>query len=249
MKRQERRHLKENELAHGIAAAREYLEPRSGQVKALIGVVVALLVIVLVVLLVRERSNAKSEQLLADALVALNARVIPTTDAEAADLPASAQLGATGTFSTEEAKLKAALPKLREAADTYPEKPAGIIARYHLAGALAALGQSGEAAKEFASVAARSGDDTFYGRMARLGEAESQTRAGELDAAIASWKQLAARKDENLPPDAILFGLARAYAAKGNTEDAKKTFTELVDQHPQSPYLSEARTELEQLKG
>ena len=249
MKRQERRHLKENELAHSIVVAREYLEPRSGQVKGLIGAVIGLLVVALVIVLVRQNSTSKSEQLLADALVALNARVIPTTDAEAADLPASAQLGSTGTFSTEEAKLKAALPKLREAADAYPDKPAGIIARYHLAGALAALGQSGEAAKEFGSVASRSGDGSFYGRMARLGEAESQARAGQLDAAIASWKQLAAKKDADLPTDAILFGLARAYAAKGNTEDARKTFTELVDQHPQSPYLSEARTELEQLKG
>src|SRR4030095_4276964 len=103
--------------------------------------------------------------------------------------PASAQLGATGTFSTEEAKLKAALPKLREAADAYPDNPAGIIARYHLAGALAALGQSDEAAKEFASVATRSGDNTLYGRMARLGEAESQARAGQRDAAIAAWRQ------------------------------------------------------------
>ncbi|HEX5108061.1 MAG TPA: tetratricopeptide repeat protein [Vicinamibacterales bacterium] len=249
MKRQERRHLKENELAHSIAAAREYLEPRSKQLRAAVIAVVALIAIALVVLLVRQRSTAKSEQLLADALVALNARVIPPTDAETADLPASAQLGATGTFPTEEAKLKAAMPKLREAADAYPDTRAGIIARYHLAGALAALGQSGEAAKEFGSVAARAGDDTLYGRMARLGEAESQTRAGQLDAAIASWKQLAAKKDEDLPADAILFGLARAYAAKGDTEDARKTFTELVDQHPQSPYLSEARSELEQLKG
>ena len=108
MKRQERRHLKENELAHSIAAAREYLEPRSKQLRAAVIAVVALIAIALVVLLVRQRSTAKSEQLLADALVALNARVIPPTDAETADLPASAQLGATGTFPTEEAKLKAA---------------------------------------------------------------------------------------------------------------------------------------------
>jgi hypothetical protein len=36
---------------------------------------------------------------------------------------------------------------------------------------------------------------------------------------------------------------------KGNTEEAKKTFTQIVDQHPTSPYLGEARTGLENLKG
>jgi outer membrane protein assembly factor BamD (BamD/ComL family) len=37
--------------------------------------------------------------------------------------------------------------------------------------------------------------------------------------------------------------------AKGNTAEARKTFTELVDQHPDSPYLPEAREELAGLKG
>ena len=66
MKRKERRHLKENELAHSIAAAREYLEPRSKQLRAAVIAVVALIAIALVVLLVRQRSTAKSEQLLAE---------------------------------------------------------------------------------------------------------------------------------------------------------------------------------------
>jgi len=52
-----------------------------------------------------------------------------------------------------------------------------------------------------------------------------------------------------LPVDAILMELARAYVQKGNREEARKAFTELVDKHPQSPYTSEARTELENLKG
>ena len=42
--------------------------------------------------------------------------------------------------------------------------------------------------------------------------------------------------------------LARAYMAKGNQEEARKTFTQLVDEHPTSPYSAEARSELEQLK-
>jgi outer membrane protein assembly factor BamD (BamD/ComL family) len=36
---------------------------------------------------------------------------------------------------------------------------------------------------------------------------------------------------------------------KGNQEEAKKTFTQLVDEHPTSPYSAEARTELQSLKG
>ena len=85
--------------------------------------------------------------------------------------------------------------------------------------------------------------------MAQLGKADSQAQAGEVDAAIATWKELAARKDANLPEDAILMQLGRAYQAKGNTAEARKTFTDIVDNHPDSPYVADARKELETLKG
>ena len=40
-----------------------------------------------------------------------------------------------------------------------------------------------------------------------------------------------------------------AYQVKGNTAEAKKTFTDIVDNHPDSPYVAEARKELDTLKG
>jgi outer membrane protein assembly factor BamD (BamD/ComL family) len=43
--------------------------------------------------------------------------------------------------------------------------------------------------------------------------------------------------------------MARAYLQKGNTEEARKTFTQIVDQHADSPYSTEARRELDNLKG
>jgi TolA-binding protein len=180
-------------------------------------------------------------------MVALNARVVPAGEKTEGDVPAAATLGATGTFATEEAKLNAAVPKLRAAADAYPDSNAGITARYHLAGALAALGKHQEAIQAFDDVAKRAGNDSLYGRMARLGKADTQAHAGQLDAAIATWKDMSNSKD--VPVDAILMQLARAYVQKGNKEDARKTFTQIVDQHPDSPYSQEARAELENLKG
>jgi len=167
----------------------------------------------------------------------------------AGDAPAAAQFSATGTFSTEAAKLNAALPKLKAAADAYPNSAAGIQARYHLAGALATLGRHDEAVAAFNEVITRSGEDSLYGQMALLGKADAESRAGKLDAAIETWKGLAAKNGEDLPVDAILMQLARAYVQKGNRDEARKTFSELVDKHPLSPYTQEARTELENLKG
>jgi predicted negative regulator of RcsB-dependent stress response len=98
-------------------------------------------------------------------------------------------------------------------------------------------------------VAKAAGASTLYGRMARLGKADTQARSNQLDAAITTWKELAAETGDELPQDAILLELGRAYVQKGNTEEARKTFTQLVDQHADSPYSADARRELDNLKG
>jgi tetratricopeptide (TPR) repeat protein len=249
MKRTERHHLKENELAHTLAAARDFIDTRRGLVKTLLLAAVGVLVVVGGVTIYRQQTADRADVLLADAMVALNATVVPAGAQSAEGLPAAAQLGATGTFSTEAAKLNAALPKLKAAADAYPGSTAGITAHYHMAGALAALGRHEEAIKAFDEVVAQAGADSLYGRMASLGKADAQARAGQLDSAIAAWQALAAQNSEELPVDAILMELARAYLQKGNTDEARKTFTLIVDQHPESPYTGPARTELENLKG
>jgi len=94
----------------------------------------------------------------------------------------------------------------------------------------------------------RAGRDSLYGRMATLGKADAQARAGQLDAAISTWKGIVGDANADLPKDAVLIELARAYVQKGNTEEAKKAFNEIVEKHPDSPYLAEARTELDNLK-
>ncbi len=251
MKRTERQHLKENELAHTLAWAAEFVESSKQQLMTLAAAVIVIALVGGGIYAYRTRTDSRGQDLLADAMTTLNARVIPATPASATtpgELPAAAGMGALGTYSTQEAKLSAALPKLKAAADAYPDSPAGITARYHYAGTLAALGKRQEAIQAFDDVAARAGD-TIYGRMAALGKADTQAKAGELDQAIATWKSLVARKDASIPEDALLMELGRAYQSKGNIEEARKTFTQIVEQHPTSPYVAEARAELESLKG
>ncbi len=252
MKRQERHHLKENELIHSIEATRDFMETRKREIGYGVIAVLVIAAVGVGVMLYRQSNQSRGVELLAEAMVALNARVVPAgagAQAGGEDIPAAAALGATGSFATEAAKLNAALPKLQAAADAYPDSPAGITARYHMASTLAALGRSDEAIKQFDDVIRRAGSGQIYGRMARLGRADTQARAGQVDAAIATWKEMAASTTGEFPVDAILMELARAYAQQGNAEEARKTFNQLIDQHPDSPYTSEARAELENLKG
>jgi tetratricopeptide (TPR) repeat protein len=248
MKRDERHHLKENELAHSLASLQEFVGPRAKTMSTVLVGAIVVVVIAIGAVTWRQRSQSQGQELLAQALVALDARVVPANAAGApGEAPAAAEFNATGTFSTEAAKLNAALPKLKAAADAYPDAPAGITARYHMAGALAALGRHEEAITAFDDVARRAGANTLYGRMARLGKADAQARAGQIDAAITTWKTMVTQDSAELPVDAILIELGRAYVTKGSTAEAKQAFTQIVDQHPDSPYAQEARTSLEGL--
>jgi DNA-binding SARP family transcriptional activator len=86
-------------------------------------------------------------------------------------------------------------------------------------------------------------------QMARMGKAEAQLRAANFDAAIASFKELSERSDLNVPKEAMLLELARAYSLAGKREDARKTLTQIVEQHADSPFATEAKQELEKIKG
>jgi TolA-binding protein len=250
MKTKHRRELKENEVAQMIAAVREYADQHGKAITAGLITAIVIGVAVMGILSYRTRQQAQGQDLLAQAMVVLNTAVVPVTaTANPGDAPAAASITAKGTFSTESQKLNAAVPKLKAAADAFPDTQAGIQARYHLAASLAALGQQKDAVTQFDEVIKRAGADSLYGRMAQMGKADAQLASGQADAAIATWKELQAKKDTNLPEDAILMQLGRAYQAKGNTDEARKTFSDIVDNHPDSPYVAEARKELESLKG
>jgi tetratricopeptide (TPR) repeat protein len=250
MKTKHRRELKENEVAQMIAATREFAQSHGSQITTALIIVVVAAVALFGFFAYRNREQARGQDLLAQAMVVLNTAVVPVTaSANPGDAPAAASIGAKGTFSTEAQKLNAAVPKLKAAAEAYPDTQAGIQARYHLAASLAALGQQKDAITQFDEVIKRAGGDSLYGRMAQMGKADAQLASGQADAAIATWKELAAKKDANLPEDAILMQLGRAYQAKGNTAEARKSFSDIVDNHPDSPYVAEARKELESLKG
>jgi len=47
----------------------------------------------------------------------------------------------------------------------------------------------------------------------------------------------------------MLFELARAYKLAGKADDQKKALTQIVEQHAESQFATEARAELAKIKG
>jgi tetratricopeptide (TPR) repeat protein len=250
MKARERHHLKENELARRLTSAREFVEPRRKVFSVALVVAILLALGVVGVFAMRQRTASRAYDRLAEAMVVLDAQVAPPAapvenKAEGAAPAAAAQT--PGTYPTERAKLEAAVPKLKAAADAYPDATAGITARYRLASAYATLGRHKEAVQAYDEVIARDGDG-LYARMARLGKAQELAGSGQYDAAITTFRELSESQNSDLPVDAILMQLGHAYAAAGKKDEAQKTFTKIVDEHPDSPYTQEARRQLELLK-
>ena len=240
MKRTERRHLKENELAKAAVAARQVVEERRTLVTGSSIAVVVVLVAVVGYVVWTNRVQARANALLADALVVEQARVGPPP---AAGSPAPSGL----SFETARAKNQAALTKFKIAADEYPSTNAGTFARYRQAATYMALGEPGSAAATYQQVIDRVGN-SLYGQMARLGLAEAQAQTGQYEQAIATFKELTQNKDAEIPIDGVLMRLARVYVDAGKKSDAEQTFNRLVEEYPDSPFTADARRELEVLK-
>ena len=239
MKRTERHHLKENDLALLASRTRDAIDRRQREVGA---VAIAIIVVSLAVIgyfAWRSRVEGRAGALLADAIVVSEARVGP---------PPAPGAPATGlSFPTEREKLEAAAAKFKAVADQYPSSDAGLFARYREAATLMAIGNAKEAAAAYQRVIEQGGGG-LYGQMAQLGLAEAQARDGQYDSAINTYKGLAENRDGTLPVDGILMQLGRTYLDAGKTTEAQQTFNRVVEEFPESPFSGDARRELESLK-
>jgi len=248
MKTTERHHLKDNELAMAIGSAQGWVEHNQKNLLALLAVVVVVVGGIAAYSAWGRSTDTKARTLLAEAMVIEEARVMPPGPPAGTSTDPSLVPGqAPGTYPTQQAKLEAALPRFLAAADAYPATDSGLTARYHAATNLVALARFDEAMKQYDEVIAKGSG--MIQRMSRLGKAEAQLRAGQFEPAIATLKETSEQTTTNLPIDAVLMELARAYRLAGKTEDARKTLTQVVEKHAESPLVADAKTELEKLKG
>jgi TolA-binding protein len=239
MKRTERHHLKDNELAHFTASAAEIVQERRGPILGVVIAVVAVLAAVGGYVGWRNRVESRAHTQLAAAAAVEQARVGP---------PAAFGAAPTGlSFVSEREKNQAAVAKYKEVADAFPNNDAGLYARYKQAATEMALGNAKGAADAYQQVI-KSGGDSLYAQMARLGLAEAQAQSGDYDGAISTFQELSQHKDGQLPVDGLLMRLGRTQAEAGKTSEAEQTFNKLVAEYPDSAFAADARKELDSLK-
>jgi len=238
MKRAERRHLKQNEFEAVTLQALELLGERRRELSMVALVVAVIAVIGGAYWIWHQHVQNSSHALLADAMIVQESRIGPP----------NAATGQSGlTFPTERERAEAAIVKFKAAADAYPTTDAGLFARYQEAALQLSIGNTADAVKTYQEVIDRAGDG-LYGQMARLGMAETYARSGRYEQAITAYKELAQRKDTQLPVDGILIQLGRTYRDAGKVADAQQTFNRIVEEFPESPFNADAKRELEALK-
>jgi len=232
MKHSEKEHLKENEVANALGIANQ----NRTQLLTIVGGIFVLLIAVGSFVTWQRNKDTAVSALLADAMVVYESPV-------QAPVPGSPQ--APGTYPTEKAKLDAALPKFLAAAEASPASTPGRLARLNAAATLVGLGRYDEARTHYEQLA--TGTD-LVASGAALGKAQALARAGQYGPAIEALKTLSAQTTTPLPVDGVLMELARAYRASGKTDDARKTLLEIVEKHADSPFVAEARSEIDKLK-
>lgn len=244
MKSTERHRLKENDFARSVAAARDALSTRGSDITRAVIAAVVVIALIAGYTLWRQSRNAKANAALASGLALFEAPVMPiAAPAPGSPLPVQQP----GTFPTEQAKLEAALPKLTEAAEAYPNTDAGIAARYYAASALAALGRFGEAEQRFQEVVDKAGN-RIYARTGRLGLADAKAAQGKYDEAITIYRELSTDTNSQIPVDGVLMALGRTYLQAGRADEAARAFSRVVDEFPQSVYAADARREREEAR-
>lgn len=244
MRTSERHHLKDNELAIAVSHASNWATQNQRAITFGLSAIALVAIGVLGFTMWRGSIDSKARTMLAEAMVVQEARVMPPPP-PATDPTVPVPAPQPGTYPSEKAKLEAALPKFLATADAYPSSDSGQTARYHAASALVGLGRFDEAIQQYDRII--SDGSGLLPQMARLGKAEAQLRGSKYDAAIATFKELSERTDVKLPKEALLLELARAYKAAGKNEDARKTLNQIVEQHAESPFAAEAKTELEKI--
>jgi predicted negative regulator of RcsB-dependent stress response len=234
MKRTERHHLKEDPLAVRLRVMLD--STRGGRSAALVAAVVGGLLVGGAIFGWQQWRTTRAGELLASAMAIVDAPVVP---ADAGETPA-------GAYPSEAAKLETAVPRLLAAADAYPGLPQGIAARYQAAVALGTLGRTAEAGAQFSQLMEIAGDG-IYGRMARLGRAETHLQAGEYADAIALLEAETRTAGAEFPVDAVLMRLGQSYQLADQPAEATLAFQRLVDEFPASGYRFDAERELDGL--
>ena len=142
--------------------------------------------------------------------------------------------------------LAGAETRLQEVIDRYGRTDQGDVARLYLANLRLEQGRDEEGRDLLLQVTEHQ-PQAPLGGLATLTLLQMRAQSGQAGEVAKELEPMAAGTDRRLPRDTALFELARIALEQNDTALAKTYYQKLVDDFPESPYLSIARQRLGEL--
>lgn len=236
MKTTERHHLKQNEFVTGVASVTGWYSHNKDTVALGVGAILVAVVLTGGYFWWQNRSAEQAGELMGVAMTIYQAPIVPPSS-----VPGAVQQA--GSYPSQKARYEAALTAFQNVANTYGSSTSGIAARYHSAETLFSLGRLNDAHQAYQATIDKAGG-SVYGSMAKLGLAATMIAEGQNAQAIKTYEDLAAVRDSIVPVDGVLMQLAKAYEKIGKKSEARTTYKRVVDEFPDSPYVTSARQQM-----
>ncbi|MBI1746180.1 MAG: tetratricopeptide repeat protein [Acidobacteria bacterium] len=151
-------------------------------------------------------------------------------------------------FKNDTDKFNEALKRFQETAAKYPNKQAGIMAKYYIGLCQQKLNNPEESIKTLESIRGSFKEPTYVS-MVKLTLAELYEGKGQHEAAAKLCQELLDDKSGTTPMDAVLLLLGQCYEGMSKKDEAIKTYTRIGQERANSVYFSDANTRIMKLGG
>jgi TolA-binding protein len=134
-------------------------------------------------------------------------------------------------------------------AERYAGSAEGSVARYLQAGALAAAGELEQARQIYATLSAPGAKNGDLASFSRVALAYLDLAGGATDAALKSFQELLKTEGTAVPRAQIMMDVASIHERQGRAAEARRTYEELLAEHPDGSWAAPAKERLRLLPG
>ena len=238
MDKEFKKQIKEDEFKSAVAHALDWSKLHSAEVRITAVVAVIIAVVLGAAGYFQGEKRKEAERGFADTVETFRAPVRAPGDAAA---PGGK------SFATAQEKYTQAATAFDGLARKFPSRPEGLRARYLAALSRVEIGQYPEAEKALTEIAADRRASALEPAFARLALGDLFRRSGQIDKAVATFRELAADPTSAVPRDAALMSLAGTLEDAKRLAEARASYQRLSEEFPQSVYAAEARRRADRL--
>ncbi len=235
MSRLTRKDMKRDEVLDWVGRTVQYVRGHGRGLLAIAGAVVAVVAIVAAVTAYSDRQVERANTLLAQALAIHDApidAVNPTPDDPK-----------NPSFPDETSRSLRAKSSFETLHEEFKGRSLGAIAAAYLGDLAAATGDA-EGAEALWREAMAGVDDTLLAGRLQMNLINLGKSQGRGEAVVEELRGLLSSGSSALPPDAVLYELARALEELGRADEAVGAYERLVDEYESSAYAPDARRKL-----